>query len=231
MLGAYEQARDHAAKSLLISHEQGNKVGEANTLTVYATSLNELGQTEEAEKQYRKAIRAQKEMNMNWSLSFSLLEWGAFQLSAGWLEEAEKTFNEALVINRDMRYLYMTTQSDLAMVYLAQDKQQQALTFADEIWKSIAPTQGKGLPFPIKTLFECYSIFHACGDARAKEALSQPQRYSSNLQPESMILNCESHSCIMCQSTGPCNRHCKTHWVNNTACYTNASPKFVEAFD
>jgi Flp pilus assembly protein TadD len=35
-------------------------VNEANTLTVYATCLEKLGRTEEAEKQYRTAITAQK---------------------------------------------------------------------------------------------------------------------------------------------------------------------------
>jgi predicted ATPase/DNA-binding SARP family transcriptional activator len=173
LLGAYEQAKEHALKSLSISREQGNKVNEINTLSVYAAILDGLGQTEEAEKQYRTAISTQKELSMNWSLSYSLLDWGDFQLRAGRLTEAEKTFKEALAINSDMDHLRMTTQSKLAMVYLAQGKTEQALAFASEIWQAVEPERGQGLPFPIKTMFECFTIFQACNDARAKNALDQ----------------------------------------------------------
>ena len=173
LLGAYEQAKEHALKSLSISREQGNKVNEINTLSVYAATLDGLGQTEEAEKQYRTAISAQKELSMNWSLSYSLLDWGDFQLRAGRLVEAEKTFEEALAINSDMDHLRMTTQSKLAMVYLAQGKTEQALAFASEIWQAVEPERGQGLPFPIKTMFECFTVFQACNDARAKNALDQ----------------------------------------------------------
>jgi hypothetical protein len=72
-----------------------------------------------------------------------------------------------------MNHLRMTTQSKLAMVYLAQGKTDQALAFASEIWQAVEPERGQGLPFPIKTMFECFTIFQACDDARAKNALDQ----------------------------------------------------------
>lgn len=172
LLGAYPQAETHALKSLEISREQGNKVNEINTLSGYAAILNGLEKTQEAETQFRKAIAEQKARNMAWSLRYSLLDWGEFLFHAGRLTEAEITFNEALTINRDTDHLCMTSQTKLAMVHLAQGKPQQALTLVEEVWATIEPTRGEGLPFPIKTMFECHTIFQACGDPRATEALN-----------------------------------------------------------
>jgi tetratricopeptide (TPR) repeat protein len=170
LLGAYEQAREHTRKSLEISRQQGNKVNEANTLSLYAAILDRLGQTEEAEKLYRAAIAAQKALKLNFSLRFSLLDWGIFQLRQGWLTEAEITLDEAITLNNDLHHLKLTAQAKLATVYLAQGKSQAALALADKVWQAIEPTGGKGLPFPINTMHECYSIFQACDDGRAGAA-------------------------------------------------------------
>jgi hypothetical protein len=85
--------------------------------------------------------------------------------------EAEISFNEALIINRDVDYLRLTTQAKLAQVYLAQGKSAAALALADEVWQAVEPTGGSGLPFPIHTMVECYTVFQACGDERAGDAL------------------------------------------------------------
>jgi len=70
-------------------------------------------------------------------------------LRAGRLDEAEKTFEEALAINSDMEHLRLTTQAKLAMVYLAQGKTDQALALTSEIWQAVEPERGQGFPFPI----------------------------------------------------------------------------------
>jgi tetratricopeptide (TPR) repeat protein len=171
LLGAYEQAKDHTLKSLEISRRQGNKVNEINTLSVYATILGRLGQIEEAEKLYQTAIAAQKALKLNSFLSFSLLDWGDFQLRTGRLVEAEITFDEAITINGDIPHLRVTSQAKQAMVYLAQGKSRAALTLADKVWQALEPTGGKDLPLPVNTMYACYSIFQACDDDRAGAAL------------------------------------------------------------
>jgi predicted ATPase/DNA-binding SARP family transcriptional activator len=171
LLGAYLPAHDHARKSLALSRQQNDKVNEANTLTIYATCLEKLGRTEEAEKQYRTAITAQKALNISFALRFALLDWGDFLMRNGRSAEAEMTFTEALTINQDLEHLRLTTQAKLATAYLAQSKPGAALALADEVWPAVEPTGGSGLPFPIHTMVECYTVFQACGDGRAGDAL------------------------------------------------------------
>ena len=171
LLGAYEQAREHTLKSLEISRQQNHKVNEANTLSLSAVVMNRLGQTESAEKQYQAAIASQKALKLSFSLRFSLLDWGMFQYQQGRLAEAEITFAEAINLNADTPHLRVTSQAKQAMIYLAQGKSQAALALADKVWQAIEPGGGKGLPFPINTMYECYSIFQACGDDRAGAAL------------------------------------------------------------
>jgi predicted ATPase/DNA-binding SARP family transcriptional activator len=171
LLGAYLPALDHARKSLALSREQNDKVNEANTQTVYATCLERLGQIEEAERQYHAAITAQKALNLSFALRFALLDWGDFLLRNGRSAEAAVTFTEALAINQDQEHLRLTTQAKLATAYLAQSKSAAALALADEVWQAIEPTGGRGLPLPIHTMVECYTVFQACGDERAGAAL------------------------------------------------------------
>jgi len=172
LLGAYAQAKDHFEKGLEIYRRQGNKGSEANTLSPYATALKGLGQTDAAENYYRLAIAMQKELQLNFCLRFSLLDWGAFQLEQGWLMEAELTLDEALELNNDIDHIRVTTQAQLATIYLAQgNRMDEAFALVDIVWQAIAPNEGKGLPFPIKTMYECYLVFKVCGDERAATAL------------------------------------------------------------
>jgi tetratricopeptide (TPR) repeat protein len=171
LFGAYLPAHDHACKSLALSRQQNDKVNEANTLTIYATCLEKLGQTEEAEKQYRTAITAQKALNLSFALRFALLDWGDFLMRNGRSAEAAVTFADALAVNQELEHLRLTSQAKLATAYLAQGKSDAALTLADEVWPAIEPTGGSGLPFPIHTMVECYTVFQAHGDGRAGDAL------------------------------------------------------------
>lgn len=171
LLGAYEQAREHTLKSLEISRQQSRKMNEANTLSLYALIMDRLGQTEVAEKQYRAAIAVQKTLKVSFSLRFSLLDWGTFQYQQGWLDEAELTLDEAITLNGDTHHLKLTAQAKQALVYLAQGKRKEALTLASKVWQQVETTAGKGLPFPINTMYECYAIFQACNDGRAGAAL------------------------------------------------------------
>jgi tetratricopeptide (TPR) repeat protein len=133
--------------------------------------MDRLDQTEAAEKQYRVAIAAQKGLKLNFALRYALLDWGDFQLQAGRLAEAEITFDEAITINGDTPHLRLTSQAKQAMVYLAQGRRDEALALVDKVWQAIEPSGGKGLPFPVNTMYECYSIFQACDDGRAGAAL------------------------------------------------------------
>ena len=110
-------------------------------------------------------------MKLNFVLGFSLLDWGAFQLRQGWLSEAEITLDEAVDMSNDLHHLKVTAQAKLATIYLAQGKSQEALTLVNNVWQAIEPTGGKGLPFPINTMYECYSIFQAGDDVRADAAI------------------------------------------------------------
>jgi hypothetical protein len=100
-----------------------------------------------------------------------LLDWGAFQHQQGWLTEAELTFDEAISLNSDIHHMKLTSQAKQAVVYLAQGKHQTALALADKVWYEIEPHEGAGLPFPLHTMYECYSVFQACSDGRAGAAL------------------------------------------------------------
>ena len=171
LLGAYEQAKEHTLKSLEISQQQSRKMNEANTLSLYALILDNLGQTEAAARQYRAAIASQKALKVSFSLRYSLLYWGDFQLRTGHLTEAEITFDEAIAVNSDTPHLHLTSQCKQAVVYLTQGRHDEALALADKIWQAIESTAGEGLPFPINTMYECYAVFHACNDDRAKAAL------------------------------------------------------------
>jgi predicted ATPase/DNA-binding SARP family transcriptional activator len=171
LLGAYEQAREHVLISLEITRHLGNQVQEAYVLFRYARILERLGQMEEAERTYRPAINSLKRLKFTAELKQALLDWGDFLLGSGRLTEAEISFNEALIINRDVDYLRLTSQAKLATAYLAQGKPDAALTLADEVWPAVEPTGGRGLPFPIHTMVECYTVFQACGDGRAGDAL------------------------------------------------------------
>jgi predicted ATPase/DNA-binding SARP family transcriptional activator len=171
LLGAYEQAKKHTLISLEIARRQASKIDEASALCQYALIMDRLDQTEAAEKQYRVAIAAQKGLKLNFALRYALLDWGDFQLQAGRLAEAEITFDEAITINGDTPHLRLTSQAKQAMVYLAQGRRDEALALVDKVWQAIEPSGGKGLPFPINTMYECYSIFQACDDGRAGAAL------------------------------------------------------------
>ena len=45
------------------------------------------------------------------------------------------------------------------------------LALADAVWREIEPNEGAGLPFPLHTMYEIYSVFQACGDSRAEAVL------------------------------------------------------------
>ena len=171
LLGAYEQANDHAVRSLEMSRQQGLKVYEINTRSLRAVIMDRLGQTQEAERQYQVAIADQKALKLNFILRYSLLDWGDFQLRAGRLAEAEITFDEAAKLNDDLPHISLTTQVKQAMVYLAQDRPEMALALVQKAWTQLEPNHGGGLPFPLNTMYECYSIFKIRGDDRAKVAL------------------------------------------------------------
>ncbi|MCB0174884.1 MAG: tetratricopeptide repeat protein [Anaerolineae bacterium] len=171
LLGAYEQAREHTLKSLGFYRQQGYKTYEANTLSLYALVMDRLGQTDVAEKQYRASIALQKALKVNFSLRYSLLYWGDFQLRAGRLAEAELTLDEAITLNVDLPHMRLTSQAKQAKVYLAQGQREAALALADAVWREIEPTGGAGLPLPLDTLDECCSVFHACEDDRARAVL------------------------------------------------------------
>jgi tetratricopeptide (TPR) repeat protein len=171
LLGAYEQAREHVLISLEITRHLGNKVQEAYVLFRYARILERLGQMEEAERTYRPAINSLKRLKFTAELKQALLDWGDFLLGGGRIAEAEISFDEGLIINRDVDYLRLTTQAKLAQVYLVQGKSEAALALADEVWQAIEPTGGNGLPCPIQTMVECHKVFQACGDERARDTL------------------------------------------------------------
>ena len=172
LLGAYAKAKEHFDKGLAFYRRQGNKGSEANTLSPYATALNGLGQTDTAENYYRLAIGMQKELQLNYSLRFSLLDWGAFQQEQGWLTEAELTLDEAIELNKDVAHLKVTAEAQLATNYLTQgNRRDEAFALVNKVWQAITPNEGDGLPFPIKTMFECYLVFTACDDERAVAAL------------------------------------------------------------
>ncbi|MCB0155101.1 MAG: tetratricopeptide repeat protein [Anaerolineae bacterium] len=171
LLGAYEQAKAHTLKSLEIFRQQNRKIYEANTLSLYALIMDRLGHIEAAEKQYPAAIATLKALKASFSLTFSLLDWGMFQYHQGRLDEAELILDEAIILNDDIHHIGLTAQAKQALVYLAQRKREAALALADKVWQEIEPTAGKGLPFPVNTIYECYAIFQACGDDRAGAAL------------------------------------------------------------
>lgn len=171
LLGAYEQAREHTLKSLEFYRQQGYKAYEANTLSLYALVMDRLGQTEAAEKLYRASIALQKALKVNFSLRYSLLYWGDFQLRAGRLAEAELTLDEVIALNEDLPHMRLTLQAKQAKVYLAQGQHEAALALAEAVWGEIEPTGGSGLPLPLNTLEECCSVFQACNDDRAKAVL------------------------------------------------------------
>jgi predicted ATPase/DNA-binding SARP family transcriptional activator len=171
LLGAYEQANDHAVSSLEMSQQQGLKVYEINTRSLRALIMDRLGHTQEAERQYQVAIADQKALKLNFILRYSLLDWGDFQLRAGRLAEAEITFDEAIRLNGHLPHMSLTTRIKQAMVYWAQDKPEKALVLVQEAWPQLESNNGAGLPFPLNTMYECYLIFQARGDDRAEVAL------------------------------------------------------------
>ncbi|MEM7034031.1 MAG: hypothetical protein AAF629_31105, partial [Chloroflexota bacterium] len=171
LVGAYEQARIHALKGLEIYRRQGQKIREANMLGIYAVIKDRLGDKEVAEKLHQTAIADQKALKANFSLRFSLIHWAVFQYEQGWLAEAELTLDEALAFNRDQPHARLTVQTKQALVYLAQGKSEQAQRLVNTVWQAIEPTGGKHLPFPIDTMYECYTIFQSCGDDQAQTAL------------------------------------------------------------
>jgi len=171
LLGAYEKADTHAIRSLEMSQQQGLKVDVINTGSLRALIMDRLGQTQEANRQYQMTIADQKALKLNFVLRFSLLEWGDFQLRNKRLVEAEITFDEVIKVNDDLPHMLLTAQVKQAMVYLAQNKYDKAQSFVQKAWSQLESNHGAGLPFPLNTLYECYLIFQARDDDRAKVAL------------------------------------------------------------
>lgn len=71
--------RLHVQAIKQLEHLPGQALAYSLLAPAYAAILDGLGQTEKAEKQYQTAIAAQKALKLNFSLSFSLLDWGDFQ--------------------------------------------------------------------------------------------------------------------------------------------------------
>jgi tetratricopeptide (TPR) repeat protein len=172
LLGAYEQASDQSAKSLEMSQRQGLKVEEINTRSLRALIMDRLGQTQEADRQHQVAVAAQKALKLNFILRYSLIEWGDFQLRNRRLAEAEITFDEAIKLSNGLPHLLLTAQVKQAKVYLAQNKPEKALALIQEAWPQLEANHGASLPFPLNTMYECYSIFQATGDGRAEAVLA-----------------------------------------------------------
>jgi predicted ATPase/DNA-binding SARP family transcriptional activator len=194
LLGAYEQAKDHALKGLEIYRLQDDKVGEANALSLFAAIMDGLGQTEQTRAQYQAAIHAQKRLKLNFSLSFSLLDWGDFQRRSGRLDEAEIILDEAVLLNSDLAHMLLTSQAKLARVYLAQDNRlEEALALADTVWRAIEPSEAAGLPFPLHTMHEIYSIFFEGADERAEAVLQMAsgvlKRTAAEIEDDEMRLS------------------------------------------
>ncbi|MEZ4594814.1 MAG: BTAD domain-containing putative transcriptional regulator [Chloroflexota bacterium] len=172
LLGAYELAQEQIFVSLELARQQAVEADELNSLSQYALILDRRNQLEEAEKMYRATMPELKRLKLNFSLRFALLDWATFLLRTGRTAEAKANFEEALALNQDLEHLRLTTQAKLAQTYLALGNLQTALRLANEVWQAVAPSRGNGLPFPIETIFICYTIFAASDDDRAKVALA-----------------------------------------------------------
>lgn len=171
LLGAYEQANDHTLRSLEMSQQQGLTVDMINTRSLRALIMDRLGQTQEAERLYQVTIADLKALKLNFVLRYALLDWGDFQLRTGRLDEAEIIFDEAIRLNSDLPHMLLTAQVKQAMTYLAQGKSEKSLNLVQKTWSQLETTQGAGLPFPLNTMYECYSIFQTLSDDRANIAL------------------------------------------------------------
>ncbi|MCA9989163.1 MAG: tetratricopeptide repeat protein, partial [Anaerolineales bacterium] len=162
LLGAYELAQEHILTSLDIARQQAVKLDESNSLSQYALILGRLNQSEAAEKLFRATIPTLRSLKLNFSLRFALLDWGSFLLATGRSTEAKANFSEALALNQNLDHLRLTSQAKLAQACLALDDSAEALQLADVVWRAIEPNRGQGLPFPIDTMFACYTVFQAC---------------------------------------------------------------------
>lgn len=194
-LGDYVRAKSYYEQSIEIFQQLGNRLSQSRVLTDLSLLYHHLGDDEAAEEMGRSAYLMVQEVNHPRYQARAQTQLARAQTGLGHLREAIRNYNQArdLFTGIGQDNLAMEDLAGLALAYLEDGNQAQALTCAEKILAHISEhdsgekTTGEaeflaaaesafpgleGTSDPLWIYFACYKVLKAIQDGRGRNILS-----------------------------------------------------------
>ncbi|MFC0678933.1 tetratricopeptide repeat protein [Lysobacter korlensis] len=93
---------DHLVRALVLYKRSGNRFGEAETVNALGIGYNRLGQVDDAEEQFRKAVELREALGNRRGLATSLRNLGNVLALSGRFDEAAQRFEQARALHAEL---------------------------------------------------------------------------------------------------------------------------------
>ncbi|MGH8078759.1 MAG: tetratricopeptide repeat protein, partial [Lysobacter sp.] len=93
---------DHLVRALVLYKRSGNRYGEAETVNALGIGYSRLGQSDDAEEQYRKAVELRRAVGNRRGLATSLRNLGSVLSMRGKFDEAASYLDQARVLHTEL---------------------------------------------------------------------------------------------------------------------------------
>ncbi len=94
---------EHLVRALVLFKRSGNRFGEAETVNALGIGYSRLGQSDDAEEQYRKAVELRRAVGNRRGLATSLRNLGSVLSTRGKFDEAASFLDQARVLHTELR--------------------------------------------------------------------------------------------------------------------------------
>ncbi|MBN1484877.1 MAG: tetratricopeptide repeat protein [Chloroflexia bacterium] len=172
-LGEYGTAQDYFQRALEIRREIGARQGVAESLSDLGLLFHQMGDDKAAVEYGRQALRMIQELGDPFIEAYVLNRLALALAGLGRLQQAEKAYQQALVIRRSLQQLHLglESQAGLAGLALAQGEPERAQSLIEEVLSHLEEHTLLGVDEPFGTDLTCYHVLQANGDPRAQGIL------------------------------------------------------------
>ena len=174
-LGQYDTARKYYEEALQICGEIGDQQVEGYVLAHLGLLFHRLGDTAVSWEYNLQALRLIQDIGDSGTEAVALTYLGHVLAGLKQPARAAEQYREALVIRRKLRQMHRAIEpmAGLAQIYLAQNKQTEALIEAREVWRYINKHGLVGIQEPFHVCWVCYEVFQANGEEETAVSLLQ----------------------------------------------------------
>ncbi len=174
-MGDYPAARRHLMTALQINRSIGDQGGQAWSYNALGLLFNHLGEPKTGLAYHRQALTIGQAQGARTAAGISLLGIGQDLFELGLWEEARMAYEEALVLQADLKQevRVIESRSGLARTLLALNQHDAALAQVEQILAYLSVGSLQGMAQPSLILWNSYLVLRAQDDPRTAVVLSQ----------------------------------------------------------